>query len=69
MIKKAPLKLLLLQRGLSLAAMVSSFAIGGAVGHAQGLSDVALSPGGASFLSRDEQRDFIFGSSKFKFEL
>jgi hypothetical protein len=50
MIKKAPLKLL--QRGLSLAAMVSSFAIGGAVSHAQGLSDVALPP-----VTRDATRE------------
>jgi hypothetical protein len=52
MIKKAPLNRLLLQRGLSLAAMVSSFAIGSAVGHAQGLSDVALPP-----VTRDATRE------------
>lgn len=42
MIKKASLKLLLLQRALSLVALLSLFVIGGAVGHAQGLSDVTL---------------------------
>jgi hypothetical protein len=52
MIKKAPFKLLLLQRGLSLAAMVLLFAIGGAVSHAQGLSDVALPP-----VTRDATRE------------
>jgi hypothetical protein len=52
MIKKASLKLLLLQRALSLAAMVSSFAIVGAVSRAQGISDVALPP-----VTRDATRE------------
>jgi poly-gamma-glutamate capsule biosynthesis protein CapA/YwtB (metallophosphatase superfamily) len=52
MINKAPLKFLWLQRGLSLAAMVLSFAIGAAVSHAQGLSDVALPP-----VTRDAMRE------------
>jgi hypothetical protein len=52
MIKKAPLKLLLLQRRLSLAAMVSLFALGVAVSHAQGLSDVDLQP-----VTRDAMRE------------
>jgi poly-gamma-glutamate capsule biosynthesis protein CapA/YwtB (metallophosphatase superfamily) len=52
MIKKASLRLLLLQRGLSLAAMFLSYAIGGAVSHAQGLSDVALPP-----VTRDATRE------------
>jgi hypothetical protein len=52
MINEAPLTLSLLKRGLSLAAMVSSFAVGGAVSHAQGLSDVALPP-----VTRDATRE------------
>jgi len=44
MVNNAPYKLLLVKRGLSLAAVFSSFAIGVAVSHAQGLSDVALPP-------------------------
>jgi hypothetical protein len=52
MINKALHRLLRLKRGLSLAAMVSSFAIGGAVSHAQGLSDVALPP-----VTRDATRE------------
>ena len=52
MIRKASLELLLLQRALSLAAMVLLFAIGGAVSHAQGLSDVALPP-----VTRDAARE------------
>jgi poly-gamma-glutamate capsule biosynthesis protein CapA/YwtB (metallophosphatase superfamily) len=52
MIKKTSLSLLLLQRAWSLAALVAFFAIGGAVGHAQGLSDIALPPA-----SRDAARE------------
>jgi hypothetical protein len=48
MINKALQKLL----PLSLATMVSSFAIGGVVSHAQGLSDVALPP-----VARDATRE------------
>jgi poly-gamma-glutamate capsule biosynthesis protein CapA/YwtB (metallophosphatase superfamily) len=52
MIDKAPLMLLLLKRGLWLVAMASSFAIGGAVSHAQRLSDVTLPP-----VARDVTRE------------
>jgi len=52
MVNNAPYKLLLVKRGLSLAAVFSSFAIGVAVSHAQGLSDVALPP-----VTRDVTRE------------
>jgi poly-gamma-glutamate capsule biosynthesis protein CapA/YwtB (metallophosphatase superfamily) len=52
MINTALHQILLLRRGLSLVAMVSSFVIGVAVSHAQGLSDVALPP-----VTRDATRE------------
>jgi hypothetical protein len=52
MIDNAAHKLSLLGRGLSLAAAVSSFALGIGVSHAQGLSDVALPP-----VTRDATRE------------
>jgi poly-gamma-glutamate synthesis protein (capsule biosynthesis protein) len=52
MIKKGSPRLLPLQSALSLAAMVSAIAVGGAVSHAQGLSDVALPP-----ITRDAARE------------
>jgi poly-gamma-glutamate capsule biosynthesis protein CapA/YwtB (metallophosphatase superfamily) len=52
MIDNAVHKLLPLRRALALAAMASSFTIGTAVSHAQGLSDVALPP-----VTRDATRE------------
>jgi hypothetical protein len=52
MMNTALRQILLLRRGLSLVAMVSSFVIGVAVSHAQGLSDVALPP-----VTRDATRE------------